>query len=280
MGILNVTPDSFSGDGLATGDDAVAAAVAQARAFVAAGADILDIGGESSRPGAEPLTPEAESARVLPVIAAVRAALPDVPISVDTYRASVAAAALDAGADIVNDIWALRADPGMAALVAARGVPVVLMHNRSRPNAVLADGRLGSEYVGATYAHVIEDVARELLQAVDEATAAGIARESIVLDPGIGFGKTLLQNLALINHLDRLKALVGLPVLLGTSRKSFIGRVLDLPVEERLEGTLATLAVGIARGADIVRVHDVAAAVRVARMTDAILAAPADGSGP
>jgi len=270
MGILNVTPDSFSGDGLrAGGRDVVELALAQARSFVEAGADILDIGGESTRPGATPLDAEEEKRRILPVIDAVADALPGTIVSVDTFKAEVAAAALDAGARILNDVWGLRADPDLGPLAAERGVPVILMHNRSKPNDVVVD-RLGGSYLGAEYRHLLDDVAAELTALADGAKAAGIPPDQIVLDPGIGFGKTIPQNLALINHMDRICAL-GYPVLSGPSRKSFIGRVLGLPVEERVEGTAAAVALSIARGADIVRVHDVAAMVRVARMTDAIL---------
>lgn len=270
MGILNVTPDSFSGDGLrADGRDAVELALAQARAFVESGADILDIGGESTRPGATPLDAEQEKRRILPVIEAVADALPGTVVSVDTFKAPVAAAALDAGASIVNDVWGLRADPDLGPLAAERGAPVILMHNRSKPNDVVVD-RLGGSYLGAEYRHLLEDVTAELAALAEGAKAAGVPADQIILDPGIGFGKTIPQNLALINHMDRIRAL-GYPVLSGPSRKSFIGRVLDLPVEERVEGTAATVALSIARGADIVRVHDVAAMVRVARMTDAIL---------
>ena len=271
MGVLNITPDSFSGDGLGgNADSAVANAVEQARAFTAAGADILDIGGESTRPGSEAVSADTEAARVVPVIAAVREAVPDCLISVDTYRAAVAEAALDGGADIINDVWGLRADPALAALAAARDAPVVLMHNRSEPGHAELDARLGGQYAGAHYDDLIGDVAAELSMLVEGACAAGIDEDQIVLDPGLAFGKSVAQNLELINRLDRLKSL-GFPLLVGSSRKSFIGRVLDLPVTERLEGTAATVAIAIARGADIVRVHDVTEMVRVARMTDAIV---------
>ncbi|UCH74734.1 MAG: dihydropteroate synthase [Rhodospirillales bacterium] len=279
MGILNITPDSFSGDGL--GDDAadvVKRAVAQAAYFIGAGADILDVGGESTRPGATPLSAEEEKRRVLPVIEAIAAAMPHAVISIDTFKADVAAAALDAGADIINDIWALRADPALGALAAARAVPVILMHNRSRPNAVVID-QLGGSYLGPDYDDFLEDVISELNGLADSAQAAGIARDQIILDPGIGFGKTVEQNMVLINRLDRLKSL-GYPVLSGPSRKSFIGRVLDLPVDERLEGTAAAVALSIVRGADIVRVHDIPAMARVARMTDALLRARPDDPVP
>jgi dihydropteroate synthase len=279
MGILNVTPDSFSGDGLAAGGaDSVARARDQAAAFVEAGVDILDVGGESTRPGSSPVAASEEIARVIPAIAALAETFPDTIISVDTSKAPVAAAAFDAGADWLNDVWAFKGDPDIAALAAARGAPVVLMHNRSRPKAVEMDARLGGQYVGAKYRHLMDDVTAELQGLADDARAAGVAGDRIILDPGIGFGKTVVQNLALINHLDRLKPL-GYPLLIGPSRKSFIGKTLDVDPGERDAGTAACISVGIARGADIVRVHDVKTAVLVARMTDAILRAPADGCG-
>lgn len=269
MGILNVTPDSFSGDGVAS----TAAAVEQARAFAASGADFLDIGGESTRPGAEAIGAAAEVARVLPIIAAAREALPDAVISIDTYRASVAEAALDAGADIINDVWGLRADPEMAPLAAARGTPVILMHNRSRPGHAEIDTRLGGRYLPPDYGDLLAEVGDELAALAQRARDAGIERDRIILDPGLGFGKTVNQNLALINHLDHFRPL-GYPLLVGASRKSFIGKVLDAPVDARLFGTAATVALAIVRGADIVRVHDVAEMAQIARMTDAMLRAP------
>jgi len=274
MGIVNVTPDSFSGDGiLARGasaeEAAINAAVSQALAFVEDGADILDVGGESTRPGSQPVDEAEEMARVLPVVEALRAVV-DVPISVDTYRASVAAAALQAGADWINDVWGLRMDPEMAPLVARTGAPVVIMHNRSRPRDVAQEQRLGGRYVGVQYDDLMADIRRELQESVELALAAGVAPEQIIVDPGVGFGKTVEQNLQIVDQLDQIKAM-GYPVLLGTSRKSFIGYTLDLPPDERMEGTAATVAIGIDRGADIVRVHDVRPMVRVARMTDEIV---------
>lgn len=276
MGIVNVTPDSFSGDGVVrAGGDWLDAAVAQARRFVADGADIIDIGGESTRPGAAPVAVEDEIARVAPAVLAVARALPGTAISVDTFKARVAEAALDAGAAIVNDVWALGADPDMAGLVARRGAGVVLMHNRSTPpEAVRADPvqaeRLGRRYTGASYGELIGDVKRELAAMAGAALAAGIARGNIVLDPGIGFGKGTQQNLELIDRFNEFRAL-GYPLLSGPSRKSFIGYTLDLPPDQRVEGTAAAVAISIARGADIVRVHDVREMTRVARMTDAIV---------
>jgi len=269
MGILNATPDSFSGDGLWASADGLALAVAQAQQMVADGADILDIGGESTRPGSQPVSAVEELARVIPMVEAVRTAVA-VPISVDTYRAAVAEAALDVGADWVNDVWGLRMDPLMAGLVARRGCPVVIMHNRSKPKDVVQEQRLGGRFVGVAYDDLIADVSRELLESVELALAAGVRTEQIILDPGVGFGKTVVQNLQLIDEFERFREL-GYPLLLGPSRKSFIGYTLDLPPEERVEGTAATVAIGIDRGADIVRVHDVRAMARVARMTDAIV---------
>ncbi len=270
MGILNVTPDSFSGDGLLTTADSLKAALAQAEEFIAAGADILDIGGESTRPGSTPVSDAEEIARVIPVIKALRSNGVTTLISVDTYKSTVALAALEAGADWINDVWGFHADPQMPSVASHWECPVVLMHNRSRPNQVELQERIGASYIGAHYKDLICDVKEELTLSVDLARKAGVKDENIILDPGIGFGKTVDQNLELINRLDEIKAL-GFPVLLGPSRKSFIGNTLDLPPSERLEGTLAACAVGIVRGADILRVHDVQQVVRLARMTDAIV---------
>jgi len=257
MGILNVTPDSFSGDGLLASDAPVAAAVAQAQGMVAEGADLLDIGGESTRPGHTPVGLDEELRRVIPVIRAVRAALPDVPISIDTTKAQVADAALDGGASIVNDIWGFRLDPELARLAAQRRVPLIVMHNREE----------------ARYEDVVREVVDDLRAALERAVAAGVERDQLIVDPGIGFGKTAEHNLLLLGELAALREL-GRPVLLGTSRKSTIGRILDLPPEERLEGTLATTALGIAAGADIIRVHDVEANRRAALVADAIVRHP------
>jgi dihydropteroate synthase len=244
--------------------------VEMARGFLAAGADILDVGGESTRPGSQPVDAATEKKRVLPVIRAIAASFPDALISIDTWKAEVAAGALAAGAAIVNDVWGLRLDPQLAETAAHSNAPVILMHNRSKPANVEVRERLGKAYVGAEYDNLLEDVKRDLMGSVRIAHSAGIPDEHILLDPGIGFGKTIGQNLELINRLDEVCAL-GFPVLLGASRKSFIGFTLDLPPDHRVEGTAAAVAVGITRGADIVRVHDVEAMVRVARMTDAIV---------
>lgn len=269
MGILNVTPDSFSGDGILQQDNGVEAAVSQAQSFVRDGADIIDIGGESTRPGSTPVSAAAEASRVLPIVKAVRQAV-DIPISIDTYRASVAAAALAAGADWVNDVWGLRMDPEMAPLVAQAGCPVVIMHNRSKPKNAAQEKRLGGRYVGIEYDDLIADIGRELQESIELALAAGIQKSQIIIDPGIGFGKTVSQNVQLINELHHFQKM-GYPILVGPSRKSFIGYTLDLPPQERVEGTAATVVLCIDRGADVVRVHDVHYMARVARMTDRIV---------
>jgi dihydropteroate synthase len=270
MGILNVTPDSFSGDGLLAQKDGLAAALEQARRFVAAGVDFLDVGGESTRPGSEPLSTQDERRRVIPVIQALHPEFPNTLISIDTCKAAIAQEALDSGAQIVNDVWALRADPELRNVVARAGCPVILMHNRSNPASVEVRAQLGNAYIGAEYQDLVEDVKRELMQSVELARRAGIPDEHVILDPGIGFGKRVEHNLELINRLGEIRAL-GFPVLLGPSRKSFIGYTLDLPPDQRMEGTAAAVAVGITRGADIVRVHDVEPLMRVVKMTDAIV---------
>jgi dihydropteroate synthase len=256
MGIVNVTPDSFSGDGL-VGDDArdpILAAVGQAVRMVADGADILDIGGESSRPGHADVPAEEELRRVIPVIRAVREALPDTPISIDTIKPAVAEAALEAGADAINDVWGVGASVDLARVAAQRRVPYVVMHNRTE----------------ARYRSVVAEVIADLQRALDRAVDAGCAWESLIVDPGIGFGKTAEQNLIVLRELRALR-LLGRPVLLGASRKSTIGKVLDLPADQRLEGTLALTALGVAGGADLVRVHDVRPNVRAARIADAVV---------
>ena len=285
MGILNLTPDSFSGDGLLAppalsnvtggkGKDVKVveglAALVQARKFIAAGADILDIGGESTRPGSQPVDAEEEQLRVLPAIRAIASEFPDALISIDTCKATVAEAALKAGAHILNDVWGLRLDPQLAAVAARLKAPVILMHNRSKPASIEVRDYLGKAYIGVEYKNLLEDVKRELMDSVAIARSAGIPDERIILDPGIGFGKTIQQNLELINRLDEIR-LLGFPVLLGPSRKSFIGYTLDLPPDQRIEGTAAAVAVGITRGADILRVHDVEVMLRVVRMTDALV---------
>jgi len=272
MGILNVTPDSFSGDGLFSDGEpraVVTRALAQAESFVANGADLLDIGGESTRPGAAPLSVEEECRRVLPVVEAVARRF-SAPISIDTYKAEVARRALEAGASLVNDVWSLRMDPDLAGVVAESGVPVILMHNRSRTADAALSERLGGRYVGVEYDDLLADVATGLGESVHRAVDAGIPEHRILLDPGIGFGKTVEQNLELLDRLAELRAL-GRPLLVGPSRKSFIGYALNVPPEERIWGTAAVVALCVARGADIVRVHDVQEMGQVSRMADAIV---------
>ncbi len=255
MGVLNVTPDSFSGDGL--GSD-VNTALSRASRFIEEGVDIIDVGGESTRPsgiyeGVQEIQEEEEIRRVIPVIDAIKSRT-NVLISVDTYKANVALAAVNAGASIVNDIWGMQRDPDMTSVISSTGCSVVLMHNTSNPD----------------YSDVVQDTIFTLSEMVDRAVRSGVNKESILIDPGIGFGKTVKQNLEILRRLDEYKT-IGRPLLVGTSRKSTIGNVLDLPVDERLEGTAATVALAISKGVDIVRVHDVKEMIRVSRMSDAIV---------
>ncbi len=250
MGVVNVTPDSFSGDGLGSDIDA---ALAQARRFVKEGADIIDVGGESTRPDFPPISVEEELGRVIPVVEKLAAEIA-VPISIDTYKSEVARRALEAGARMINDVWGLRRDPKLAEVAARWGVPLVIVANQRE----------------TTYGEIVAEVLAFLRRGIDLALDSGVAWENIIIDPGIGFGKTLEGNLELIRRLGEIKAL-GRPILLGTSRKSMIGMVLNLPPDQRVEGTAATVALGIANGADMVRVHDVLFMVRVSRMADAIV---------
>jgi dihydropteroate synthase len=264
MGIVNVTPDSFSGDGLMGSPQRgpgspVAAAVARARRMVDEGADIIDVGGESTRPGHARVDPAEEMGRVVPVVAAIRGSLPDVPISIDTTRAPVARASAAAGANLLNDVWGVATDDEIVAVAADLHLPIVLMHNRATPR----------------YTNLMAEVIADLEGAIERALAAGVARDDVIVDPGFGFGKTPLHNLEVLREMAMLRVLAR-PILLGTSRKSTLGRILDLPPDQRLEATLATTALGIASGADMVRVHDVAANVRVARTVDAIIRGTAD----
>jgi len=264
MGILNVTPDSFSGDGLlASGGDPVRAVVTRARAMVAEGADLLDVGGESSRPGHANVSVADEIARVVPVVRALRTALPDVPISVDTTKPAVADAAIEAGAHLLNDVWGVAPDGGLARVAADHGVPLVVMHNRAE----------------ARYLNLVPEILADLQRALERALAAGVAWERLVVDPGFGFGKAPHHNLELLRNLGSLR-LLGRPILLGTSRKSTLGKVLDLPADERVEATLATTVLGVVAGVDIVRVHDVRANVRAARMADAVVRGLGPGPEP
>jgi dihydropteroate synthase len=254
MGIVNLSPDSFSGDGI--GDD-MGKALEQAQRMVAEGADIIDVGGESTRPGTKPLSVEDvenEIKLVVPVIERLAKEI-KTPISVDTYKSLVAERALDAGANMINDIWGLKKDPTLAGIAAKAKVPIILMAN---------------ERDAPPKAGILAKVTADLEAGIRIALEAGVPAENIIVDPGCGFGKTLEQNLELVNRLGELKAL-GKPILLGTSRKSMIGLVLDLPADQRLEGNLAVTAIGIANGADMVRVHDVKQTALVCRMSDAII---------
>jgi dihydropteroate synthase len=249
MGIVNVTPDSFSGDGVIDAD----AAVAQGLRMVAEGAEILDVGGESTRPGHTPVAAAEEMRRVLPVVGRL-AAEAGVPVSIDTSKFEVAEAAVEAGATIVNDVWGLRRSPGIARLAARRGIGLVLMHNQR-----------GHEYAR----DLVEEVRARLAESLEAALAAGVERERVIVDPGIGFGKTAEQNLVVLRRLEELHSL-GQPLLVGTSRKSFLGKLFGHEPGQRLEGTAASVAAAVLRGADVVRVHDVAAMVRVVRVAEAL----------
>lgn len=256
MGILNVTPDSFSdgGDYLDP-----AAALVRARTMVAEGADIIDVGGESTRPGAEPVTLDREMRRVLPVVEVLTESL-DVPLSIDTYKSELARAALQLGAQIINDISGLRFDAKMASVVSYFDASVIIMHMKGTP---------GNMQIDPNYDDLMGDLEQFLLEQIDVARRAGISDGRIVIDPGLGFGKTVAGNFMILNSLQRLVQL-GFPVLVGPSRKSFIGKALDLPVDDRLEGTASAVTTAILNGARIVRVHDVKEMKRVAKMTDAI----------
>jgi dihydropteroate synthase len=262
MGVINISPDSFSGDGLAD----VEGAVARAKRLASEGADIIDIGGESTRPGSNPISPDEELRRVIPVVEKL-AQETSVPLSVDTYKLEVARQALIAGANMINDIWGLQKGPGLAELAAQKGVPIALMSNQR----------------DSPCHDIVSAVISDLKRAIKQALSAGVPWENIIIDPGIGFGKTQEQNLEVLQRLEELEVL-GRPILLGSSRKSFIGWVLDLTPEQRLnkvtfvppgdqqlEGTAATIAIGIAKGADIIRVHDVKEMARVCKMSDAIV---------
>ena len=250
MGILNVTPDSFSDGGRY---DSVNEALNRARQMILEGVDLIDIGGESTRPGYEPISDEEEIERIVPVIEAIKRHM-DIPVSVDTYKSAVAKAAIEAGADMVNDIWGLKHDPEMAKVIAETGVACCLMHNRKTTD----------------YKDFMTDCLEDLKESIAIAKAAGIEDDKIIIDPGVGFAKTYEQNLQVLKHLNQFKTL-GYPVLLGASRKSVIGLTLDLPTDERLEGTLATTVMAVMAGASFVRVHDIEANSRAIAMTEAIM---------
>jgi dihydropteroate synthase len=249
MGIVNVDPDSFSGDGLRDAESAIA----QGKRFAAEGADIIDVGGESTRPGFEPIPADEELRRVMPVIERLARETP-VPVSIDTYKSEVARQAVAAGARMINDVWELKRDPKLARVAAQACVPLVISQNQR----------------DSKFHDFFPELIASLKKSIQVALDAGVDWNNIIIDPGVGFGKTVEQNMEIVRRLAELKVL-GRPILLGTSRKSFIGHVLDLPVDQRLEGTAATVAIGIANGADMVRVHDVAQMVRVVKMSDAIV---------
>ncbi len=261
MGIINLSPDSFSGDGITD----LETAVAQAHSLVSQGADILDIGGESTRPGSTPVSIDEEIRRVVPVIERLVSEV-TIPLSIDTYKSEVARRALEAGATMINDQWGLKKDQRLAELAAEWSVPLILMSNQRDKGGYDAEIQRDIAY----YKDIMAEVTSSLRKSLELALKLGVPRESVIIDPGIGFGKTWRQELEIIRRLEELKEL-GRPILIGPSRKSFIGLVLDLPADERLEGTAAAIAIGIARGADIVRVHDVQQMVRVCRMSDAIV---------
>ena len=269
MGVINVTPDSFSGDGLGQKNDLVANALELATKFVEAGTHVLDVGGESTRPGNRPITVSEELDRVIPVVQALADHV-SIPISVDTSKSIVADAALDAGASIVNDIWGLRQDPELANIIYKHKSAVILMQNSSQPLETETDEMLGSRYKSTLYNDFLPSIRSDLEMSIAIARNANIDSANIIIDPGIGFGKSVSQNIRLINELDYFTE-IGYPILIGPSRKSFIGYTLNLPVEERLEGTAAAISVGIVRGADMVRVHDVKPISRIVRMTDSLV---------
>ncbi|WP_414150448.1 dihydropteroate synthase [Acetobacterium carbinolicum] len=250
MGILNVTPDSFSDGGKFNNLDA---SLKQVEKMIADGADLIDLGGESTRPGHTQISDAQEIDRVVPMIAAIHQRF-DIPISIDTYKGAVGAAALKAGADLVNDIWGFKYDPTLAEVTAAYQVPCILMHNRDNQN----------------YQNLMVDIKADLQASIDIALKAGISRDAIILDPGIGFAKDYAQNMETMHHLENLQTL-GYPILLGTSRKGFIGLTLNLPVTQRVEGTVATTVIGVMKGASIIRVHDVLENKRAAQMAAGIM---------
>ncbi len=252
MGILNVTPDSFSDGGKFNN---IEAALKRTKELIDDGADIIDIGGESTRPNFEVVKAEEEIKRVVPIIKAIKENF-DIPISIDTYKSETAKAAIEAGADLINDVWGFKKDKDMAKVAYEYGVPCILMHNREK----------------AEYNNLMEDVISDLEESINIALEAGVKKENIILDPGIGFAKTLEENLKVMNNLEKIRDM-GYPVLLGTSRKSMIGLTLDLPVDKRLEGTIATTVLGIVKGCEFIRVHDVLENKRACVMTDAILKA-------
>ena len=268
MGIVNCTPDSFSGDGILKSDNVVEAALAQVQEFMEQGVDIVDIGGQSTRPGAKQISQKEELSRVIPIIKAIRTKYPicQLTVSVDTFNAEVAKQALAAGADWINDVWALQHDSEIVRVAANANCPVVLMHNSSNQAFVDTSNTLGNKFSNSTHTNVVKEVKTELNQLVEKAIKGGVKPSNIIIDPGIGFGKSVEENFELLRGL---KGFVGdHPILVGTSRKSFIGYTLNTPPEDRLGGSIASIAIAIQNGADIIRIHDVKDMIQVAQITD------------
>ena len=269
MGVINVTPDSFSGDGILDSSNIINDAVSTALSFVNNGAHLIDVGGESTRPGNKPTKTTDELDRVIPVIEALSSCV-SVPISIDTTKSDVANAALSAGATIVNDVSGLKYDKKMAGVVSEHNAALVIMHNNSIHQDVETNLSLGNRYKHNSNHNLFQQMIVSLNKSLSIALKSKVQKQNIIIDPGIGFGKSVEQDCQLINQLQKLKPL-NYPLLIGPSRKSFIGYTLDLPVEDRLEGTAASISVGISNGADIIRVHDVKYMSRIAKMTDAIV---------
>lgn len=267
MGIINCTPDSFSGDGI---NKSLDSAIKQAQYFIDNGAEILDIGGESTRPGADLIDTKEEIARIQPIIKAIHNKFPDIKISIDTYKSEVAKVALDNGASIINDVWGGKMDKLILEVAKQYDVPICLMHNRSKPKNIEIDDKLGGIYKAPTYNNFISELLKELKQLAQNAIDVGIKKENIILDAGIGFGKTSTQNMQILNNLDKIKNL-GYPILVGASRKSFIGQELDCEVNDRLNGTIATSVIATQKQADIIRVHDVKENFQAMLMTQKIM---------
>ena len=267
MGIINCTPDSFSGDGI---NKSVDSAIKQAQYFIDNGARILDIGGESTRPAADLIETEKEILRIQPIVNAIRNKFPDIDISIDTYKSAVAEVALDNGANIINDVWGGTIDKFILKIAKKYDVPICLMHNKSKPKNIEIDAKLGGIYKAPVYNNFLNKLLQELKQLAQNAIDVGIKQENIILDPGIGFGKTSTQNMQIINNLDKIKDL-GFPILVGASRKSFIGQELDCEVNDRLNGTIATTVIATQKQVDIIRVHDVKENFQAMLMTKKIM---------
>ena len=269
MGVLNVTPDSFSGDGLLPDNNLINRAIYMALDFVENGANLIDIGGESTRPGSNPVAIEEELQRVIPVVETLSSKI-TIPISVDTTKSEVANAALHAGASIINDVSGLHHDKKMAETVSQHNASLIIMHNTSKHHKIVTRPTLGSRYKASNYNNLIEQIIDSLNESLNIAVRNNVLKDNIIIDPGLGFGKSVEQDCQIINQLNKFKKL-RCPILIGPSRKSFIGYTLDLTTKDRLEGTASAVSIGIANGADIIRVHDVKSMSRVAKMSDAII---------